>query len=65
MTESEVRWVLTKEDIYELQHKMIADQLLWEAADSCTQGMTYYLCGMNDFAQKLLERIEEKTKEVR
>lgn len=36
---------ITKEDIYELQHKMIADQLLWEAADSCTQGIIYYLCG--------------------
>ena len=57
--------MLTKEDIYELQHKMIVDQLLWEAADMCAQGMTYYLCGMNDFAKSLLERIEEKTKEVR
>lgn len=57
--------MLTKEDIYELQHKMLVDQLLWEAADTCATGMTYYLCGMNDFAKSLLERIEEKTKEVR
>lgn len=57
--------MLTKEDIYELQHKTLVDQLLWESADVCAQGMTYYLAGMNDFAQKLLERIEEKTKEVR
>lgn len=52
--------MLTKEDIYELQHEMIVNQLLWEAADACATGMTYYLAGMNDFAQKLLERIEEK-----
>ena len=52
--------MLTKEDIYELQHKMIVNQLLWEAADACATGITYYLAGMNDFAQKLLERIEEK-----
>lgn len=57
--------VLTKEDIYELQHEMIVNQLLWEAADAYATSMTYYLAGMNDFAQKLLERIEEKTKEVR
>ena len=54
--------MLTKEDILEQEHEMIRSQLLWECldSDSLMHSMLAYVAGINDFAQHLLETLDNK-----
>ena len=54
--------MLTKEDILEQEHECIKAQLLWETFDDEKLALTmlHYVTGIHDFAQHLLDTLDNK-----
>ena len=52
---------LTPEKIYELEHKLIKDQALWEVTGEDAAMMVTYIAGINDMASVVADALREKT----
>lgn len=52
---------LTPEKIYELEHKIIKDQELWDVPGASAAMMATYIAGINDMATVIVDAMRNPT----